>query len=242
MHAMEYEYTAINRLKEPHTYMYSQFAGREFLAQYRKDRLSRVSPIACSLIGPTSPNEVLICRELMDFMTQQADPSPFIAALASCLSECGDTFATRPQIAFSLDEAVDTFTLLEFLLHSLLSITKEEALAPEAQLWIDRLVQRFEVSKKLWSQYLAGFRKGAGSDARINLYYTFALLLALAHVRSGGLQYLSTLLKVNDLLLSLPSLLHRDESNCSLVLAVAVEMTAVHKLTPASEEQREPLV
>ena len=239
---MGYEYTAVNRLQEPHTYMYSQFSGREFLAQYRADRLSRVSPVACFLIKPTSPNEVLTSRELMDFMMQHTDPSPLITDLASCLSGCGDVFATRPETAFSLDAAVDTFTLLEFLLHSLLSAPDEEEFAPEAQLWIERLIQRFEVSKKLWSYYLAGFRKGVGTDAKIDLYYRFALLLALAHVRSGGLQYLSTLLKVNDLLLSLPSHLHRDQPNFSLVLAVAIEMSAVYELTPESEEKREPLV
>jgi len=232
---MEYEYTANDRLQVPHTYMYSRFAGPEFLAQYKSDRLSRLSSIARSRIETSSLNEALTQRALINFLVERADSTPAGFDFTLCRVRAAHKHAMLPRGTFSLDETVDTSILMDYLLYRLLNDRKEQAGVSEAQLWIDRLVQRFEVSKKLWSQYLAGFRKGRGSDTDLNIYYRFALLLSLAYIRSGGLQYLNALLKVNDLLLSLPTSSHTNRPHCSLVLAVAIELCAVENLTPASE-------
>lgn len=239
---MEYEYTAINRLQEPHSYMYSQFGGRQFLVRYREDRLSRVRDITRTWIEPVSLNEALTCLELTNFLKQKGDSSPLIADCSTYMAGITMSPASRPSKTFSLDETVDTSALIEFLLATLLSAGKEEAFVPEAQMWIDRLVQRFEVSKKVWSRYHAGFRKGEGSNGDVDLYYAFALLLALAYARSRQLQYLSTLLKVNDLLLSLPTTSHADKPSCSLALSVAIEMCGVRELTPAPRDKHDLVV
>lgn len=39
---MNYEYTEVNRLKEPHRYMYTSYQGAEFIHSYLEDRLGCV--------------------------------------------------------------------------------------------------------------------------------------------------------------------------------------------------------
>ena len=83
------------------------------------------------------------------------------------------------------------------------------------------------MTKKLYTEYPPGFRKGNGANDDIGLYKQLAIVLALAYVQNQNLQYLSTLLKVNDLLLSLPTDTWLRCSNYSIELAVAVELHAV---------------
>jgi hypothetical protein len=70
--------------------------------------------------------------------------------------------------------------------------------------WLDRLVQRFEVTKKLYEFYPPGFRKGEGDNSFIKPYWLLAMCLYLFYVQTNEIKYLSTLLKVSDLLCSLP--------------------------------------
>ena len=67
--------------------------------------------------------------------------------------------------------------------------------------WIDRLVQRFEVTKRLYATYDARLRKGDGPVDDLTLYARLAALLARDTAR---LDRLNALLKLNDLLLSQP--------------------------------------
>ena len=105
----------------------------------------------------------------------------------------------------------------------------------EALVWVDRLLQRFEVNKKLRMEYLPGFRKGLGKDDDIRLYQCFSLILSLSYLQQGGLQYLSTLLKLNDLLLSLPKeILVGNDSYGYWAMGTIVELFAVQKLASSN--------
>lgn len=68
--------------------------------------------------------------------------------------------------------------------------------------WIDRLVQRFEVTKRLYESYDARLRQGSGSFHDLSLYVRLARLLTAEPVR---LDRLNSLLKLHDLLLSQPT-------------------------------------
>ena len=68
-------------------------------------------------------------------------------------------------------------------------------------LQIDKLLQRFEVSKRLHGEYNANWRPIDPSDYEHNeRYLLFAELINLAFETSGKLQYLNTLLKCMDTL------------------------------------------
>ena len=58
--------------------------------------------------------------------------------------------------------------------------------------------------KKIYKNYhLNDFRSGRGDNEIVRLYWLFSLLLTLVYFETKNIKYLSTLLKVNDLLCSL---------------------------------------
>lgn len=203
---MNYSYAAENRLDMPHAYMYAPYAGQDFIAAYIDDRRSR---LARHLQGTGAPPP----GELKDALAAAA------RALAS---------AERPD-TFSPVDPISLRPLLASLL-GVLAIGDHAA----AQPWMVRVVQRFEVSKKLYSCYAPGFRKGEGEARDPARYAELALCLALAYTLSGQLQYLSTLLKLVDLLLSLDAdVLRLACPPDRLALLVAAELDAVAALAAA---------
>ena len=65
-------------------------------------------------------------------------------------------------------------------------------------------MQRFEVTKKLYEEYLPGFRKGRGHTNLIKLYWMFAVVLSIFYTKTNQIKYLSTIIKICDLITSLP--------------------------------------
>lgn len=203
---MIYPYAAENRLDAPHAYMYAPYGGEDFLAAYVADRRARLE---LHLQGASSP--------------PHADLKDALAAAARSMAA-----AMRPE-AFS-----PTGTIPLQPLHAALLGVLAAGDVVAAQPWLIRVIQRFEVSKKLYAAYAPGFRKGEGDAREPARYAELALCLALAHALSGQLQYLSTLLKLVDLLLSLdPDTLRPACPPERLTLLVAAELDAVATLAAA---------
>ncbi|MBK7901047.1 MAG: hypothetical protein IPJ99_17330 [Betaproteobacteria bacterium] len=200
---MSYPYSAENRLDVPHAYMYAPFGGRTFLHAYVADREKRLA--ARLPFGHLRPSD--------SFAPRLIEAARRRASLAS------------PH-AFSPGGRTELQPLLAALLASL-----ARGDLATAQPWLNRILQRFEVSKKLYTAYAPSFRKGEGEMRDPACYAELALCLALAYSMSGHLQYLSTLLKLVDLLLSLDSqVLRRGCSSELLDLLVSAELDAVRAL------------
>ena len=102
------------------------------------------------------------------------------------------------------------------------------------KIWLDRLVQRFEVTKKIYEEYLPGFRKGYGPNNLINLYWLFALVLSIYYTKTNQIRYFSTLIKVCDLITSLPFKdLSQDIPEFGLDLVLSSEIIFVKILLKA---------
>ncbi len=202
---MSYPYTAENRLDAPHAYMYAPYGGEDFLRDYTDDRLSRLcGHLPAGHVPATGP----IAARLGDAARVIAGDST--TALGAILP--GERTELRP------------------LLGALLKALSSGEIG-QVEPWLARLIQRFEVSKKLYAAYAPGFRKGEG-DARDPVRYAeLALCLALAFSQSGQLQYLSTLLKLIDLLLSLDAgVLRASCAPALLEVLVEAELDAVRRL------------
>ncbi len=77
---------------------------------------------------------------------------------------------------------------------------------------LDRLVQRFEVSKRLHGEYNEKWRPVDAADYRsLDRYVRFAEVLDMAYHRTDKLPYLNALLKVVDTLTALHSTLNVDQ-------------------------------
>lgn len=231
---MGYVYSEVDRLKEPHAYMYTPFEGAAFLDSYFSSRmacLDRVArtggaadlPLLCEAarmlakcFDANSPDSGAQFRRLAGWNFDAASPSAAAAGTAERLAR------------FTPAEAVATSELLQALLAGIAARRNPD----ETKLWLDRLCQRFEVTKKLFDRYQPGFRTGEGTNNSIPLYWQFAMALALFHATTGQLKYLSTLLKVCDLLCSLPGdALARDIPPNGLATVLAAEFVSVRRLT-----------
>jgi hypothetical protein len=126
------------------------------------------------------------------------------------------------------NQAVSTLTLLHALIARQLT-NNQGAIIKD---WLDRLIQRFEVTKKIYEIYPSGFRKGEGANTSVHLYWLFSLALCLFYSSSNEIKYLSTLLKVNDLLCSLPEYSLNDNiPKFGLSVVLAAEIISVQRLT-----------
>ena len=236
-----YEYTKVNRLNEPHKYMYTLYQGSDFLEAYFRERLNclksfkqinsknynnktylsiypRVANILEEILEREFCNEPLkTVIDLDDSIKVDASCSYNIIALSS----------------FSADSRINSQDLLESLLNSQINKEDENLI----KFWLDLLVQRFEVTKKLYESYLINFRKGEGESNIVYLYEVFALSLMLFYNTTKNLKYLSTLLKVTDLLCSLGDKIlgNNIHSHC-LSLVLLVEILSIKSLSKNIEE------
>lgn len=209
---MIYRYSQKNRLEEPHHYMYTPFQGGKLLTSYHSSRLDLIRDLTMSSQINEALDAVFLIHALSiveyRFNQTSSDIAERLWALlkvdnfkmANNATEDKVTVLANRLIAFTLSESVKTQDLLNALISALLICGAKL----DTKIWLDRLVQRFEVTKKLYETYQPGFRKGEDSSTKIRLYWLFALALSLYYLKYNEIKYLSTLLKICDLLCSLP--------------------------------------
>lgn len=212
---MSYEYTDINRLDKPHSYMYTPYGGLDFLIDYLDSRQTRIQ----DLIVSDNDIEILsLDRQLVSMAYSRFDESFNYSDIDKAWCEKNlngrnlnnqavnvDEFFLRWERklhSFDNDSIIETEELLYGILESLFnpSFNQPDLLKK----WVDSLVQRFEVTKKLYFSYLPGFRKGCGSTRILHCYWLFGIVLTIYYLETNNLKYLNALLKINDMLCSIP--------------------------------------
>lgn len=240
---MTYPYNAQNLLENPHKYYYSPFQGVTLIQSYLKSRqdilslhqeerkqntenltgfilVKKTFTVIEKIIAGQSPNVAEdFCRQLREHLENHCKPGSEddlqLAQMTEALKK------------ISPNEFVTTSSLLNGLVASLLA----EKTDSEKKIWLDRLVQRFEVTKKIYEVYLPGFRKGQGDNKSIILYWLLSLALCLEYSKTKNLKYLNCLVKINDLLTSLPSEdLHEVIPAFGLELVLSTEVVSVSML------------
>ena len=142
---MDYEYTTINRLKEPHKYSFSPY-GEGFIQAYKSSRKK--------------------CRKGL-------------------------------HKAVSLDEILerkletDTANKIKVLIKK-----------PNDEI-LSRYIKKYEVTKKLWSEYSPDWKKASDRYDDPSQYLLLSLACMLRFQDTKNLKMLNTALKLNDLLCSL---------------------------------------
>ncbi len=239
---MTYVYSQINRLEEPHNYMYAPFQGRALLQAYQLSRMTVVRRCGAAAFASLEPDRMLatralsVLKKLFDVDSIEAGErfrmlaeGQWTASLAP--SDRGHNCVDRLAKALGTATTARQVATLE-LLHALVAIQLADGGDANIKQWLDRLVQRFEVTKKLYEFYGPGFSKGGGTNTSIRLYWLFALALCLFYARSSGIKYLSTLLKVTDLLCSVPEhMLQGNVPENGLSAVLAAEIVSVQLLS-----------
>ena len=208
--------------------MYSEFKGREFLDHYFENRINLLQTLVLCGEHEFSSLDQNIFYEANKILLKTRNLTLKIPdnLLPPSINEVAPLNKTNLPQSFPNTHNIETKKLLNGLLYAFLN---EEY--PAKEIWLSRLIQRFEVTKKLKEYYLPGFRKSDGSYNKIELYQLFSIILAIAHSQSGQLQYLSTLLKVNDLILSLPSnMFDTKDSVLSWRMGVVLEIVSISSI------------
>jgi len=208
---INYEYTNTNRLQEPHKYMYTPFQGKAFINAYITNRNENIKRFESQA---NKEQLVGIERYLCDATLLLLDQNQ-----RSLIHKSFNSIS-----AFGTSDIIYSKELLLFLLGSQLSGAKDERLTA----WLNFLIQRFEVSKKLYETYHPNnIRKGLGDSKSVILYWLFSLLLILSYSDTKNIKYLSTCLKINDLLCSLNDDLLSAVPKQGLYIAMSTELKSI---------------
>lgn len=183
-----YAYAEGDLFRQPNTYMYPPFKGREFLESYFASRLGCMAAIFEHLKAG-APEALADWPPDADALRKEPRPARDML-LAYCAQVRRAEAAPPP--------GDDTAAVLRDLLGRL-----DEAGGLAADERFRGLVRRFEISKKL-PRVLAPPRYPLGGEPlpHVEPYAHFACLLGLAAEASGDLRLLNCLLKVCDLLCS----------------------------------------
>ena len=193
-----YEYSGVNRLTTPHSYMYTPYEGRPFLVAYRQARrtsLERLLARANSLSQGCAPDERRRI-EALRLSDRSWAPDDRLE------SPEGSTAGSRLHEPETVKEWIDTVQAMDAALVELSRAS--EARREAIRLRLNRYVARFEVTKKLAAGYDPGFTRACGREDDLELYAAFSLALLRYHARWSSVKFLNAALKVNDLLTSVP--------------------------------------
>lgn len=210
-----YEYTDVNRLQIPHKYMYTPYQGSTFIRSYFSDREKNVRRFKLQeMTQELAKIDSYLCESSLLLLAENFCPLVYESV------ESISHFDTKTRVI--------TEELLTSLIVSQFSNDQHKCIKH----WIDFLTQRFEVTKKLYEIYHSNnLRKGEGKAENVRLYWLFSLLLTLYYSGTNNIKYLSTLLKVNDLICSLDDDLLRTIPKQGLLLVLSKEMESIRELS-----------
>jgi hypothetical protein len=225
---IDYAYTQVDRLREPHKYMYTPYYGSKFLDVYLKDRLKNIKRFHKYKVEVYN-NKVdsyfcYAATQKLDSFLKDGSKNLDIQYqhINNSLNNGIESISN-----FEIKDNIQTNKLLPSIIFNQLDGTHKELIKQ----WLDRLVQRFEVTKKIYEVYRSGFRKGEGKRDFVRLYWLFGLALALHYVDTKNIKYLNTLLKISDLLCSLnDDVLIVEITSDGMLLILSVEMMSVKML------------
>ncbi|HPJ92646.1 MAG TPA: hypothetical protein PKY89_01955 [Deltaproteobacteria bacterium] len=238
---MNYSYCQSNLLEKPCTYMYTPFQGSELFRSFVAIRVAILRRDHPEICQAREPDQMLVDKSLPALEqlinNESIDGGQMLRAFfGSAFPHQREAHKDSGNILHDLAQSLRNMTTksavntLE-LLHALAAFQLIEEPDENLKVWIDRLVQRFEVTKKIYEIYPEGFRKGSGSNDHVRLYWLFALVLCLYYTRSKNLKYLNTLLKVCDLLCSLPAdMLDKEIPKGGLPFVLAAEVISIYLL------------
>ena len=175
-----YKYSELNRIKFPNDYKYSSFEGFNFIDSYFKDRTERLKDLFLYENLNFNLNEKNLDFVIKNIMNERSKDSFFEISY------------------FSIEKEIVLSDLIDSILNNF-----RKGFSNNNEKWLSLILQRFEVNNKLYQKYKPGFRKGFLESNQVSLYIDFALCLNLAYLENKNIQYLSTHLKIMDLLLSL---------------------------------------
>ncbi len=213
---MVYSYSSENRIINRCSYMYTPFEGEDFFEQFYSARKKCLFQLE---------EEILHFQELTRFskdifrkgierlfdLSKNVDVNVIsridVMTITGKLKKKFDSFNSGDDVTNDIprtsygknpfdikdSEDIDTMELLYILFRSIDDNSAEGNMFRIK--WLNKLIQRFEVTKRLYENYMPGFRKGTGAYDKDTHYCFFAFSVSSYCCTENNLKYLNTLLE-----------------------------------------------
>lgn len=218
-----YKYTSENRLFSPNTYMYTEYEGKGFVNNYLNSRKKYIENLKKDIeINKTDEYYTIFCNPEefnLDLFVESVKSEVCINIISSD-NECNDQYnLSTIKACLNSTENIYTEKLLLSIIYLLFIDNKVEI----TKIYIDKLLQRFEVNKKIYEFYNADIKKGQGDFENIKNYILLSIILVYMYALTNKLYYINTLLKINDTLCSIHENIQENELNKILLLSLMAE-------------------
>lgn len=225
------------------SYMYAPSLGRSFVSiytDYRKGIIEKILGYSFDNKSQDNRHFLTTINYLNSFLSSESSKN-FLNQIFKSDNNFIERLNKESFNEESLTQTSETKT--EFtgqihtddLIRNLISLKTSNIRSAHGQV-SDLLIRKFEVSKKLSDYYFISnrpgeitFLKGSENNAPYRAYWLFSLLLLMNSVGAEGIRVLSTLLKINDLLCSIPIVRVTKEVNAQqLAFSLAIETLIVN--------------
>jgi hypothetical protein len=209
-----YEYSRIDRLQNPHSYMYTKFLGREFLDAYaesRNESIEYFSHLYVNDTGEKKPGDIDgIVADYLKGVFREVRPCEDILGF----HETGMVVQTRDVLNISL-------YLIERRRHDKIN---------DIYFVLSGFIRKYETFKRIFSAYGKDFRKSGDEYKDIDCYVLLGTALGLYFREFGNLKFLNCQLKINDLLCSVSNDIRDKEMIAMANASLRLELDAVESL------------
>ncbi len=218
-----YDYASKDLLENEENYMYSEYLGSKFIKDFKKSRKN--FKIKLHNLGPNSNYKITYIDSALNhikinFLDHNSFNYPKLIETYSSkkISNEINNFSLK-----LFNEEIDTFLFLSSILCDLVST---KVISEDCKYAIHKLIQRFEVSKKIFTGYKTFITGGIGSFKEIELYLMLICILILYYLKTNSLSCLNCILKLMDLLISLPIEKHK-EINSYYYLQIFIDLEEI---------------
>ena len=216
---MTYSFTNNNLLNTKENYMYSKFYGKSLLFSYFKNRSENIYNYSYN----KSINENDYYYLLIDFIKKNKKFKFIKTELKKFINEDKEnllllkkkylSYKYKPLPNLNRQKKFKTSELLDTIIINIINGKYKT----ETKKYIELLIKKFEVSKRLYTFYSRDFKKIGNQNKKIDNYLKLSTILAIEYFKKPNNRYLSTLLKINDLIISCNSNKTIKLNECKLV-------------------------
>jgi hypothetical protein len=209
-----YEYSRIDRLENPHSYMYTKFLGREFLEVYavsRRESLGFFNRINAEKNGTERSQD--IDGIVMSYLRNVFGESPPRETIFE-FHKNGIVTGTRD------------------ILNGCLYLMAHRRLDKKRDLYfvLSGFIRKYETFKRIFSAYGKDFRKSSEEYEDIACYVLLGTALGLYFREFGNLKFLNCQLKINDMLCSVRNRIDDIYITALSIASLHLELEAVERL------------
>ena len=222
---MKYNFNKRDLLESRENYMYSPFYGKKFLVDYNKNRSLFIKSLKSeNILRKNIYLNNLIHFILVNKINNKELGKLFITHITKD-THLLDKLIYNSILKFKKVTIIDTDKLLNSLIIN--SIENNKTLVVDN--FIEKLIKKFEVSKKLYTNYSKDFKKKGRQYKFTQIYMKLSLLLTIEYIKKPNNRYLSTLLKLNDLISS-SKLVLLEIFHDELLIIFELEKTFINNL------------